>query len=402
MRAICGLLLIMLGLAMAVVWMPEHNGERQLAVVTDIATQGIARKGDVDRNGRTFSPQTPLLATVDQSNGRVAQHTVAIARVVTTPQIANVPAATVAPAAPVAATAAIIMAAVTGTGVVAPATVAGSALRDVTPGARPGSATEMPKDELVRNLQRELKRVGCYPGDVDGDWGVGSRRAMSSFTERVNASLPVEQPDFILLTLLKGHQGTACGKGCPVGQTSSESGRCVPSAVVAAQTRRVQDRRGVVETGSIVSAAALPAAPAGNNDNDPRATVRPGSAPIANAAVAAAIAAAAASVRPLPGRMAMGGPQGGSGAYPLPPPETSPAREAVRAGQPEQQIDPADPRASQRDRPRRGAGRRGSVAGYRYSYPPVVVYRGPRFAGPSYYASAPRRGRSWTSTFFGN
>lgn len=402
MRAICGLLLIMLGLAMAVVWMPEHNGERQLAVVTDIATQGIARKGEADRNGRTFSPQTPLLATVDQPNGRVAQHSVAVARVVTTPQIANVPAATVAPNAPVAATTAIITAAVTGSGVVAPATVAGPAVRDAAPGARPGPATEMPKDELVRNLQRELKRVGCYLGDVDGDWGVGSRRAMSNFTERVNASLPVEQPDFILLTLLKGHQGSACGKGCPFGQTSSENGRCVPSAVVAAQTRRVQDRRGVVETGSLVGVSALPAAPAGNVASDPRTTVRPSSAPIANAAVAAAVAAAAAPVSPLPGRMAMGGPQGSGGAYVLPPPETSPARDAVRAAQPEQQIETADPRASQRDRSRRGAGRRGPAAGYRYGYPPVVVYRAPRVAGPSYYASAPRRGRSWTATFFGN
>lgn len=46
MRAVFGLLLVMLGLAMAVVWMPEHDSERQLAVVTDIATQGLARRGD--------------------------------------------------------------------------------------------------------------------------------------------------------------------------------------------------------------------------------------------------------------------------------------------------------------------------------------------------------------------
>ena len=86
---------------------------------------------------------------------------------------------------------------------------------------------------LTRELQRELKRVGCYDGDISGVWTTSSRMAMKSFTDRANASLPIDQPDYILLTLVQRHQGKACGSECPGGQSLSEDGRCVPSAVLA-------------------------------------------------------------------------------------------------------------------------------------------------------------------------
>jgi hypothetical protein len=90
---------------------------------------------------------------------------------------------------------------------------------------------------LVRDIQRELIRVGCYAGDADGQWGGASKRAIGSFTDRVNASLPVEEPDFILLTLLQGHKGQACGASCPAGQgmatQGASQGRCVPNAILA-------------------------------------------------------------------------------------------------------------------------------------------------------------------------
>ena len=83
MRAVFGLLLVMLGLAMAIVWMPEHDSERQLAVVTDIATQGMPRRSETaERNGRTFSPNTPLIASVEQPGAGQPQHIAGVARVV--------------------------------------------------------------------------------------------------------------------------------------------------------------------------------------------------------------------------------------------------------------------------------------------------------------------------------
>ena len=94
--------------------------------------------------------------------------------------------------------------------------------------------------ELVRSLQAELKRVGCFSGEATGSWNGSSKRALMAFMERVNASLPVEQPDYIQLTLLQGQAGTVCGRECPKGQGQSSEGRCVPSAILA---RAESDRR---------------------------------------------------------------------------------------------------------------------------------------------------------------
>ena len=58
-------------------------------------------------------------------------------------------------------------------------------------------ADEDARRELVRDLQRELKRVGCYDGEISGTWSPGSKKAMGAFTERVNATLPLEEPDYI-------------------------------------------------------------------------------------------------------------------------------------------------------------------------------------------------------------
>ena len=94
---------------------------------------------------------------------------------------------------------------------------------------------------LARELQRELHRVGCYEGAIDGTWSPGSRRAMKAFTDRVNASLPVDQPDYILLRLLQSSPERVCGVACPVGQGLSGDGRCLPDAVLAQGARKTHD-----------------------------------------------------------------------------------------------------------------------------------------------------------------
>jgi hypothetical protein len=85
---------------------------------------------------------------------------------------------------------------------------------------------------LARALQRELQRVGCYEGEVNGAWTTSTRMAMKAFTDRVNATLPIDAPDYILLNLVQRHEGKACGTHCPTGQLLSDEGRCAPSAVL--------------------------------------------------------------------------------------------------------------------------------------------------------------------------
>ena len=108
-------------------------------------------------------------------------------------------------------------------------------------------SSEEQRRDLVLDLQRQLKRVGCFEGEADGHWGTASKRAMAAFTDRVNASLPYEQPDFILLTLVQGHAGRACGTSCPAGQGLADNGRCTPTSILAHADRAQADRAKAAE-----------------------------------------------------------------------------------------------------------------------------------------------------------
>jgi hypothetical protein len=91
---------------------------------------------------------------------------------------------------------------------------------------------------VARALQTELRRVGCYSGESTGIWSPQSRSAMKAFMDRVNASLPFDRPDFILLSLVRAHEGTACGAPCPAGQVMNADNRCLPQAIVAKANRK--------------------------------------------------------------------------------------------------------------------------------------------------------------------
>jgi hypothetical protein len=100
----------------------------------------------------------------------------------------------------------------------------------------PPRAVPFPGDRvsLARELQREFRRVGCYDGEINGVWTSATRRAAQAFTERMNATLPNDEPDFILLKLVQDQQDKVCGASCPAGQALTPDGRCVPTAVLGA------------------------------------------------------------------------------------------------------------------------------------------------------------------------
>ena len=92
---------------------------------------------------------------------------------------------------------------------------------------------ELARQGLARDIQKELKRVGCYDGEVSGEWNSRTRQAMKTFIDRVNAALPADEPDHILRTMVQGHPGNACGQTCPAGQTANNQGRCLPTGILA-------------------------------------------------------------------------------------------------------------------------------------------------------------------------
>jgi hypothetical protein len=135
------------------------------------------------------------------------------------------------------------------------------------------------RDAIGRELQKELKRVGCYEGKLNGEWTTSTRHAMSAFAERVNARLPTEQPDSILLALVQDYLTKVCGIPCPSGQSLSRTQECIPDALLATGngTKLTADRgqrltkdagRWTVKT----TAAGVPAPPAGT---DPSGYVAP-------------------------------------------------------------------------------------------------------------------------------
>lgn len=136
----------------------------------------------------------------------------------------------------------------------------GAAIKVSAPQQPTAAASRDSKGSLAQQLQSELKRVGCYDGEINGVWTTSTRFAMQIFTERVNAKLPIDKPDAILLALVQGHQERVCAASCGVGQTPRSDGRCVPEAVLA----KASDKPEPAEIGSAKTTsspgAGLPAA----------------------------------------------------------------------------------------------------------------------------------------------
>jgi hypothetical protein len=88
-------------------------------------------------------------------------------------------------------------------------------------------------DAIGRELQKQLKRVGCYAGALNGVWTTSTRQAMNAFTNRVNAKLPTDKPDTVLLALVQGYSTKVCGIPCPLGQSLSRMQECAPNALLA-------------------------------------------------------------------------------------------------------------------------------------------------------------------------
>lgn len=90
---------------------------------------------------------------------------------------------------------------------------------------------------LIRALQTELKRVGCYDGLVDGNWGNGSRLALKRFIQRSNTKLAALQPSAEAYRTLKAQEGGVCSAKDNFDRTNGASLNSM-SAAPAATSRR--------------------------------------------------------------------------------------------------------------------------------------------------------------------
>jgi len=150
---------------------------------------------------------------------------------------------------------------------------------DKVEGATPTEIVTLPteRSQIVRatpasssgsvalDLQRELARVGCYSGEINGVWTKSTRDAMKVFMDRVNAALPTARPDHVLLALVRGHADRVCGAACPSGQSMARDGRCIPAALLSGDLRNLP-KEPAANAGWSVSATMTPERPSSLED----------------------------------------------------------------------------------------------------------------------------------------
>ncbi|MEQ1901182.1 MAG: hypothetical protein ABL866_10660 [Devosia sp.] len=69
-------------------------------------------------------------------------------------------------------------------------------------------------DDIALSVQSELKRLGCYRGTLDGDWGPGSRAALGEFGSSTGEAVGSE-PTSALLSILGATTGRVCTPPTP-------------------------------------------------------------------------------------------------------------------------------------------------------------------------------------------
>jgi uncharacterized caspase-like protein len=86
-----------------------------------------------------------------------------------------------------------------------------------------------PAADVSERLQKELKRVGCYEGEVDGVWGDGSEAALENFGARRGRPLASLEPDEANLAAVSAESGRICPLTCGEG-TVEQNGTCIAKA----------------------------------------------------------------------------------------------------------------------------------------------------------------------------
>ena len=84
-------------------------------------------------------------------------------------------------------------------------------------------------EALAREVQKELKRVGCDPGSVDAKWGANARSALADFARRTQVALAVEEPTMAALESLKNQRARVCPLECDDDEVERD-GRCVAAS----------------------------------------------------------------------------------------------------------------------------------------------------------------------------
>jgi len=103
------------------------------------------------------------------------------------------------------------------------------------------SASPAESDNLLRSINIELRRLGCYSGAANADWTSASvQSAVSNFVRYESLSRAPTGPSQEFLSFLKGQSVRGCvAKRCNFGEMTNAKGDCVPLAAERPKPRAV-------------------------------------------------------------------------------------------------------------------------------------------------------------------
>jgi len=73
------------------------------------------------------------------------------------------------------------------------------------------------QSEIAKSVQTELRRVGCYSGSADGDWGEASQRSLSQFNRNAGMRLDVKTANADTLDAIRQKPSRVCPLVCEHG-----------------------------------------------------------------------------------------------------------------------------------------------------------------------------------------
>jgi hypothetical protein len=103
-----------------------------------------------------------------------------------------------------------------------------------TPAVPPVADELADRRDIAIGLQRELRRVGCDPGPVDGLWRPQARQALADFSRHARRSINASQPTSAALAAVRAKRSRVCPLACDGGEILKK-GKCVAAIARAAQ-----------------------------------------------------------------------------------------------------------------------------------------------------------------------
>jgi uncharacterized caspase-like protein len=93
------------------------------------------------------------------------------------------------------------------------------------PEAKKSAQRSVGSDEpnpMTQSMQKELKRVGCYSGEVDGKWGEGTRDAIQEFADESKMVLSTSEPTEVALNVLTASKTGVCSSKSDSGEKTAQ------------------------------------------------------------------------------------------------------------------------------------------------------------------------------------